>query len=209
MPIKNREAPAGAINALRDGLQHAMGNNAPAARALAAPPAMMMARASPGAPRTVENEAAAPHPVYTVDPLAIADGVLLEAAVPTGWRYLILQGDDAVAAGTVVESHGKLEFSALNEGRLVGLTVESLTAAEAAFEDEHKDFELRYLEIRPLHFSAVWLHSEDEDFILPLEDSQDADIAAHSLQPESTILEMLQAEQAIGSTFPELPEEDR
>ena len=192
MPIKHKEAPARAIDALQDGLQHAISNNAPAARTLIIPNAESYM--APDVPYPPENEATAPHPVFTVDPQDIARGKLLEAAKLIGWRFLILQGDHAVASGTVVESDGNMVLSSINEGRLVGLTLDSLSAAELADEVKDKDFELRYLEIRSLYFTGVWLHSDDENYIIPLEDSQAAGIAAHSLQPEATILEMLQSQ---------------
>ncbi len=198
MPIKHKQAPVGAIDALQDGLQHAIRNNAHVVRSCAAPSEKSSIHL--GVPKF---EAAAPRPVFTVDLQDIAKGKLLEAAKPIGWRFLILQGNNALIAGTVVESGGKMALNSINEGRLVGLTLDSLSAAEVAEEIKDRDFELRYLEVRPLYFVGVWLHSDNDNYIIPLEDSRADDITAHSLQTETKILKMLQSQQAFGSAFPE------
>lgn len=131
-----------------------------------------------------------PHPVYTVSTEAIAGGNFLSKASLISWRYFIVQDEKTVAAAFVHQAEDKLQFSHVNQGRLVEGTVEALLAAEQLEATKHKDFEFRYLEIRPLHFAAVWLHSTEEDIILPFSDYDD--VKAHSAQTEAVILGILQ-----------------
>jgi len=179
MPITLRQAPPGALDALRHGFAGVRHD------------AESFARGAPEA----EAEAAAPHPVYSVDVEDLARGRLLGAAMLVGWRYLILEDEDAVAVGTVMEEEeGELELAALDQGRLVGLSLESIAAAESAEAVSSKDYELRYLEILPLYFTAIWLHAEDDDLLVPLDDHADAGVSAHGLHTEETILKMLQSQ---------------
>ena len=105
MAIKHTATPVGAIEALQEGLQHAISNNAPAARSLISSPGAESQFVS-GTPKATQNEVAPSFPVFTIDPQDIAEGRLLDAAKLRGWRFLILQADSATLAATVIESDG-------------------------------------------------------------------------------------------------------
>src|SRR5271157_1264528 len=70
---------------------------------------------------------AQPHQIFSLGLADLVAGRGLEAAKPTGWRYLVQSGENALAsAETAVTPAGPEHvFSALNSGRLVASTVEA------------------------------------------------------------------------------------
>ena len=180
MPITHKPAPGLCFEVMERGVARVLAAEAEAVRWLD------RSGSSP--------EATAPHPLYVVNTETIQQGALLEAARPIGWRYLILQESEAVAACTVRESKsGEVEFADLNHGRLIGLFAQAVGAAENFEAVQAGHFELRYLEVRSLYFAAAWLHGE-EDILIPLEEHAHAGIAAFSPQRAEGILAMLQAQ---------------
>ena len=117
-----------------------------------------------------------PHQVFTLGLADLAAGRGLEAANPTGWRYLVQEGDNVLAAADTVAtgSGNDYIFSAFNEGRFVTSTAEAIQAAQAIPEVSQGDFEFRLLDVPGLHVMALWLHDLKEsanDLLVPLEPS--------------------------------------
>jgi hypothetical protein len=118
-----------------------------------------------------------PHQVFTLGLADLAAGRGLEAAKPTGWRYLVQEGDNILAAAeTVTTGSGDGHvFSAFNEGRFVASTAEAIQAVQVIPEVSQDNFELRLLNVPGLHVMAVWLHRAQEttatDLLVPLEPS--------------------------------------
>ena len=117
-----------------------------------------------------------PHQVFTLSLADLAAGRGLEAAKPTGWRYLVQEGDNTIAAADAVPAGpgSGYVFSALNEGRFVTSTAGAIQAAQAIPEVSQGEFELRLLQVPALHAMALWLHDLQEsanDLLVPLEPS--------------------------------------
>jgi hypothetical protein len=113
-----------------------------------------------------------PHQVFTLGLTDLVAGKGLEAAKPTGWRYLVQEGDRVLAsAETVLAGQGNDHvFSAFNEGRLVAATADAIRIARELPDVNHGDFELRLLSVPGLYFTAVWAHEPQgaRDLLLPL-----------------------------------------
>ncbi|HEX6175385.1 MAG TPA: hypothetical protein VF089_15365 [Candidatus Binatia bacterium] len=129
-----------------------------------APASEMLAETS-----SEQLDLAAPHPVYFIKLTDVAEGRLLSAAILTGWRYLVLQGEEAVGAATVavLENNESLRFSHMSQGPFVKNTIEGIRHAEELPEVLENDYELRMLDIPSLYVVALWLHGQ-EDRIIPL-----------------------------------------
>jgi hypothetical protein len=116
-----------------------------------------------------------PHQIFSLGLSDLASGKGLEAAKPTGWRYLVQSGENALAsAETAVTPAGPEHvFSAFNSGRLVASTVEALRTAQQLPHAKQRSFEPRLLRVPGLYFTAVWLHDTQgaDDLLIPLEPS--------------------------------------
>ncbi|MBA2445573.1 MAG: hypothetical protein H0V49_09610 [Nocardioidaceae bacterium] len=115
-----------------------------------------------------------PYQVFIVGLDQVIGDTGLRSAVPTGWRYLLRQGDQVVAAAqTVTDDGGQAAFASFNSGpyvestRLAFGTAEEYAGAGPGSED---DWEPRILHVPALHAMALWLHTEAEttDIVLPL-----------------------------------------
>jgi hypothetical protein len=156
MPLTTAKGPAGGTRAV----QNALGRILPQ-------PAGFMARAA--AAGAEDMALSVPHPVYDVGLDDIERGRLTSAAKLTGWRYLLVGGEEAVAAAEVASADGTaVRFSHFNEGPFVGSTVEGLTAAERLPEVKSGNYEVRLLRAPALYLIALWLHGTREDLFLPL-----------------------------------------
>lgn len=136
-----------------------------------------------------------PHQVFTLGLSDLAGGRGLEAAKPSGWRYLVQEGDNALAAaGTVATGSGnEYVFSSFNEGRFVTSTAEAIQAAQAIPEVSRGDFELRLFHVPGLHVMALWLHDvkgNASDLLVPLEPSP-VDTPAGQPVPATALLQEL------------------
>ena len=77
-----------------------------------------------------------PHQVFTLGLTDLAAGKGLDAAKPTGWRYLVQEGDNVLAsAETVAGPRGEQVFSAFNEGRFVDSSAKAMRAVGNSPED--------------------------------------------------------------------------
>jgi hypothetical protein len=121
-----------------------------------------------------ELEMDRPHQVYTMGLDQVIGDTGVRSAVPTGWRYLLRQGDQVVAAAqTVTDDGGQAAFASFNSGPYVESTRQAFGTAEqyaGAGEGSEDDWEPRVLHVPALHAMALWLHTEAEttDIVLPL-----------------------------------------
>jgi hypothetical protein len=119
-----------------------------------------------------------PHPVYVATLDDLAAGKLLAAAKQTGWRYLLVQHDAAVAeaeigagrAGARGAKAGKLLFLGLTHSPFTAATIEALKAAERMPKVAKADYELRLLKVPAVYLIALWLHGGDADLLIPMGD---------------------------------------
>ncbi len=196
MALTNARAPKGGVEIVREAVAAALASDAETYAALAEEGLSI----------------APPHPVYSLTRGAVRNGVLLDAAVFEGWRYLVFggegEGGGAVAAVVVAGEPGDLRFHSLNAGRLVTRSVAGIAAAEALEAVAGADYELRYIEAPAFCFAAIWLGGGGDgefDLILPLDDQPLADLRAYTPIGESAALHLLQAQvdHAGGAVEPE------
>lgn len=112
-----------------------------------------------------------PHQVFTLGLTDLAAGTGLDAARPTGWRYLVQEDDKVLAsAETVAGPGGEQVFSAFNEGRFVASSASAIRAVREIPEVEQGGFELRLLNVPGLYVLALWLHDAqgNGDLLVPL-----------------------------------------
>lgn len=112
-----------------------------------------------------------PHQVFTLGLTDLAAGKGLDAAKPTGWRYLVQEDDKVLAsAETVAGPGGEQVFSAFNESRFVASSASAIRAVREIPEVEQGGFELRLLNVPGLYVLALWLHDaqRDGDLLVPL-----------------------------------------
>lgn len=99
----------------------------------------------------------APHRIYTAGLSVLVDRGL-DAAVPTGWRYLVADGPRIVAGVELADDAGDAGGSPLlNGGPYVTATASAIDRLEALPEVAAGDFELRLLKVPALHVVAAWL----------------------------------------------------
>jgi hypothetical protein len=111
-----------------------------------------------------------PHEVYT---LALNELVgrddPLPAARPVGWRYMLSnEGQVVTSAMTTLNQDGEHRFALFNNGPYVGGTVAALAEAAELPEAADQDMEVRLLTVPALHLTAVWLHGDQDDVLMPL-----------------------------------------
>jgi hypothetical protein len=119
-----------------------------------------------------------PHPVFYAPLDALADGKLLDAATQASWRYLLVQGDAAIAEAEL--SAGRrgakgagtkpLEFLGLTQGPFTAATIEALGTAEQLPQVAAADYELRLLKVPAVYLVALWLHGAKDDILVPMGD---------------------------------------
>ena len=118
----------------------------------------------------------------------------LEAAKPTGWLFLVRDGDKTVASAEAVPTGTGDEqvLSAFNEGRVVGSTADALRSARELPEVSKDDFEPRLLRVPGLYVTALWLHKAGGlgDLLVPLDPSP-VDAQAGQAVPASRLIEEL------------------
>jgi hypothetical protein len=112
---------------------------------------------------------AMPHQVYFTSLSDAANERVLSRAVLTGWRYILHDGERALAAIEIgYGAQGEeLEFSHVNDGPFVQATVEGVRLAEERLRDTHTNYELRLLNLPSLYVVSLWLYAE-HSLLLPL-----------------------------------------
>jgi hypothetical protein len=114
-----------------------------------------------------------PHQVFNLQLDDLRSGAGLNAANPTGWRYLVREGDRVLAAAESMSDpagEGPV-FSQFNEGPFVPATAGALAVAGSDRRVVDRRFTPRLLHIPALHAMALWLHpddADDDDLLVPL-----------------------------------------
>jgi hypothetical protein len=110
-----------------------------------------------------------PHETYVLGADAMLADNALDAATMTGWRYLLRDDGQLVAsAETMVNGAGQHHFAAFNSGPYVAGTAEALQNAADLPQTRDQDMQARLLNIPALHLTALWLHGESGDVLVPL-----------------------------------------
>lgn len=117
---------------------------------------------------------AAPHPVYNLGLSDVKGRNALGKAKLTGWRYLVMEDGDAIAAAEAVQPSARAKplFSHTNEGPFVDSTAKAIEAAEQLPEIKKGQYELRVLRVPALYLVALWLRSGAKsrgDIFIPLD----------------------------------------
>jgi hypothetical protein len=141
----------------------------------------------------------APHRVYHLGLNEAVHGHIPEHSRPGGWRFMLVDGDDALAAVEVRERDGSYVFSGLNAGPFVASTVEAVRRLEQLGEAPH---EMRLLRVPALYLEALWLHG-DADRFMPLAPTIRG-IEAFSMYSEHELSRLLQDLAAMHSQGPAL-----
>jgi hypothetical protein len=127
------------------------------------------------APERADATFSTPHRVFTagLDELARGDA-LDSAALPTGWRFLIDEGAEPVAAAEVQDTTRAAAPAQVTEGPFVAETATGLSAARELPTVRDTDFELRFLRVPALHLVAIWLSAPGrDDVLIPLDPAPD------------------------------------
>lgn len=99
----------------------------------------------------------------------LVSGKFLSDAHPGGWLYLLMQGTNAVG-NVALSANEKLKPGSLGKSPFDNPVLEAVRITEQLPQVGKQDYELRCLNVAPLFFSAIWLHSESNDLIIPLPD---------------------------------------
>src|SRR5579862_3309474 len=108
---------------------------------------------------------------YSVGLTNLASGQLLPEARAGTWRYLLLNGTNAVGAAELMAdptNSSTLKFAGLDTTDFSRETQEALRRAETLPQIQKQDYELRRLDCPAILFVAVWLHGDSDDIIIPL-----------------------------------------
>lgn len=112
-----------------------------------------------------------PHPIFTValERLAAGDRPL-EAAELVGWRALLEENKQVVAAVELPGAEPGKAGALVNRGAFVQSTIAALTMAERHKRVASERVELRLLRVNALYLLALWLHAAEgvDDLFVPL-----------------------------------------
>lgn len=151
---------------------------------------------------------AAPHEVYTMDLPDVVGGDLGKAK-KTALRYLVVQGQLAVAAAELNETGGaQPEFSHLNTGPFVQATERAIADAEGRPEVAQHDFVVRLLSIPALSVVALWLHAADREMLAPLPPT-DSHLTANQWYSPADFLKLLGPVAKARQAFDDSPQQPR
>ena len=145
--------------------------------ALDSPAAVCAGRPSAMQHRSGQLTPAHPLPVHLLDAAAAATGAaegLLTRARRTGWRFLIRDGDEVVAAAETRETaEGQHVFAYFAEGPYPLATLRALQQARAHTAASATPYLPRLLSVPGRYMTALWLHpvldpSLSRDLLIPL-----------------------------------------
>jgi len=133
---------------------------------------------------------------YSVGLTNLAAGQLLPAARAGAWRYLLMNGTNAVGAAELMAdptNRAALKFAGLDTTDFSRETQEALQKVESLPQIQKQDYELRRLDCPSVLFVAVWLHGKSDDILIPLPPTSGR---WNACQPysERQMLELLQPE---------------
>lgn len=132
---------------------------------------------------------------YYVGMTNLAAGQLLSSATLGGWQYLVIHGTNAVGAAELnadEKTGNQPRFNSLEKPFFPDAPLKALRIAEKLPQVIKSDYEFRHLDI--MHtFSAVWLHGQSDDIIIPIPLTF-APLKAYQPYSESQIIQLLQPE---------------
>lgn len=113
-----------------------------------------------------------PHPVYDLGADAIAAGAGLAAAVFSGYRYMIIDGNAAVAAAEIQadEQGNATRLTHVNTGPFVQATAQALISVGAHPAVSAGSYEVCLLRSAAIYVMALWLKPDSggADILYPL-----------------------------------------
>jgi hypothetical protein len=130
---------------------------------------------------------AAPHPVFNLAPADVGEQAGFESARMTGWRYLTLSGDQAVASVELAAEGPTMpaRFSRITDGRMAESVTRAIAHAQRSTGRSGGRYFLGMLRLPALHVHALWLrHAQADgvhDLFVPLPPSP------APLEPESLL----------------------
>jgi hypothetical protein len=114
---------------------------------------------------------AAPHDVYSLGLSDLAEEASFDKASLVGRRFIVMEGDKAIASAEVADQEtGSAGFQA-TEGPYVESTAAAIEQAEGDSDLAGGDYEVRVLRIPALYVMALWLKDERgvADVLIPLD----------------------------------------
>ncbi|MFE7548632.1 hypothetical protein [Streptomyces gardneri] len=132
-----------------------------------------------------------PHEVYVLDlPDVLGDDPLAGARL-TGWRYLLSDQQQVISSAmTVLTDTGEHRFALFNRGPYVAGTVTALRTATDLPEVASQDMRVRLLTVPALNLTAIWLHGEEADLLIPMAPVP-KDLTSGQPYPAATVLATL------------------
>lgn len=132
----------------------------------------------------------APHQVYVIGLNDLAGGAGIKSAKLAGWRTIVLQGKNPVAAVEFAGGGAAHEnFRSVNQGPQVQSTASAVTMAESIPQVKMNDFEMRLLQIPAIYLGSLWLHGSNEDLFIPL-DPAPGKFKAYTLYSETDFFKL-------------------
>ena len=134
----------------------------------------------------------APHQNWYSTLDAVVAGRILADAAPQSWRYLLCEDDRGIGELEVAPNlqDPATPFLALHEGSATQLSLEALSFAESLPEVINQTFEARFLKIPAVGFTAIWLHRDGQDLIVPVTGGGDA-LATRQVYTELQVTQAL------------------
>jgi hypothetical protein len=134
---------------------------------------------------------AAPHDVYFLSLTEVAEGASIDAARIVGRRFMVMEGDNAIASAEVAGTEDGSHLQA-NEGPYVASTAATIARAEEDRELADGEYEVRMLRIPALYVMALWLKDEqgDKDVLIPLDPAPSPLEAGRRYPPEEMLDEL-------------------
>jgi hypothetical protein len=108
------------------------------------------------------------YPVFTAGlEDVLGDKSLLRSGRLSAWQYLVFRGETLTALAEVAKGR-PWRYASQQSAAVAQAVLEAITRAGKVDQVKANDFELRVFRIPELYFLAVWLHSADEDLLLPV-----------------------------------------
>jgi hypothetical protein len=100
----------------------------------------------------------------------LVTGKFLSTARLSIWRYSLMDGTNAVGEMALNADKSRyLKYCWMGKTDMDNNAFKAIRVAEQLPQINKHDYELRYLDMMP-YASAIWLHSESDDIIIPLTD---------------------------------------
>ena len=126
-------------------------------------------KADGGGAAPEEIDLSRPHQVFSIDLHDLVGNDPLDQAKSIAWRYMLMNGTDAVASAELTtETGGSAEYAGFFKSQFDRATIEAVNRMEGKLHED-RDYEMRLLRIPEIYVIAVWLHSDVSDEFLPLE----------------------------------------